>query len=82
MNAMRHWVMGAGLFLLLGAFVHETVAQDRLPIIDMHMHPGTVTLTVAAMERYNIVLGFLSGDRWTTSSSGWKPSRGALSRPP
>jgi len=63
MNAMRHWVMGAGLFLLLGAFVHETVAQDRLPIIDMHMHPGgTVTLTVAAMERYNIVLGFLSGD--------------------
>ena len=63
MKAMRHWVMGAGLFLFLGAFVHETVAQDRLPIIDMHMHPGgTVTLTVAAMERYNIVLGFLSGD--------------------
>ena len=63
MNAIRHWVMGAGLFLFLGAFVHETVAQDRLPIIDMHMHPGgTVTLTVAALERYNIVLGFLSGD--------------------
>ena len=62
MNAMRHWVMGAGLFLFLGAFVHETVAQDRLPIIDMHMHPGDFTLTVAAMERYNIVLGFLSGD--------------------
>jgi len=62
MNAMRHWVMGAGLFLFLGAFVHETVAQDRLPIIDMHMHLGDFTLMVAAMERYNIVLGFLSGD--------------------
>ena len=57
---MRHWVAGAGLFLLLGASVHETVAQDRLPIIDMHMHPGSFTLTVAAMEQYNIVLGFLS----------------------
>jgi len=59
---MRRWVTGAGLFLLLGAFVHETAAQDRLPIIDMHMHPGDFTPTVAAMERYNIVLGFLSGD--------------------
>ncbi len=57
---MRHCVTGAGLFLLLGVFFNETVAQDRLPIIDMHMHPGSFSLTVAAMERYNIVLGFLS----------------------
>ncbi len=60
---MRHWVTGVGLFLLLGTFVHETVAQDRLPIIDMHMHPGSFTQTVAAMDHYNIVLGFLSSRR-------------------
>ncbi len=63
---MRNRVTVAGLFLLLGAFVHETAAQDRLPIIDMHMHasssPGRpdFRLTVAAMDRYNVVLGFLS----------------------
>ncbi len=57
---MRHWVTGAGLFLLLGALAQQTAAQDRLPIIDMHMHPGSFSLTVAAMDRYNIVLGFLS----------------------
>ncbi len=42
------------------------VSEERPPIIDMHMHarssPGSpdFRLTVAAMDRYNIVLGFLS----------------------
>ena len=78
---MRHWVAGAGLFLLLGASVHETVAQDRLPIIDMHMHPGSFTLTVAAMEQYNIVLGVperLAGRRLRVGGS----PPGALYRVP
>ncbi len=60
---MRHWVIGAGLFLLLGAFVHETAAQDRLPIIDMHVHTlhGSVQSRVAVMDEFHIVKAFLSG---------------------
>ena len=60
---MRHWVTGAGLFLLLGAFVHETAAQERLPIIDMHVHTmdGSVQSRVAVMDEFHIVKGFLSG---------------------
>jgi len=56
------WVMGAGLFLLLGACARETTPQDRLPIIDMHMHafPALGGPPLDEMERYNIVLGFLS----------------------
>ncbi len=66
MNAMRHWVMGAGLFLLLGAFVNETAAQDRLPIIDMHQHTiystdRNVQSMVAVMDEFHIVKAFLSG---------------------
>ena len=63
---MRNRVTVAGLFLLLGAFVHDAAAQDRFPVIDMHMHarssPGDPQFrqTVAAMDRYNVVLGFLS----------------------
>ena len=86
MNPMRHWVMGAGLFLLLGAFVNETAAQDRLPIIDMHMHPGTSLSTpLAVMDRYNIVLGFLGGSledvySWSAAAPGrFIPSRMRLS---
>lgn len=61
MNAMRHWVTGTGLFLLLGACVHEAATQDRLPIIDMHMHVSTsLSKPLAEMDHYNIVLGFLS----------------------
>ena len=66
MNAIRHWVMGAGLFLLLGALVNETGAQDRLPIIDMHQHTiwgsdHTVQSTLSMMDELNIVTAFLSG---------------------
>ncbi len=31
------------LFLLLGQSPQETLAQERLPIIDMHMHANTVS---------------------------------------
>ena len=66
MSATRHWVMGAGLFLLLSALAHETAAQDRLPIIDMHQHTiwgsdHTVQSTLAVMDELNIVTAFLSG---------------------
>jgi len=66
MNAMRHWVMGAGLFLLLGTFVHETAAQDRPPIIDMHQHTiystdRNVQSMVAVMDEFHVVKAFLSG---------------------
>ena len=63
MNAIRHWAMGAGLFLLLSTFVHETAAQDRLPIIDMHVHTmnGSVQSRVAVMDEFHIVKAFLSG---------------------
>ncbi len=66
MNAMRHWVMGAGLFLLLGTFVHETAAQDRPPIIDMHQHTTystdrNVQSMVAVMDEFHVVKAFLSG---------------------
>ena len=73
---MRHWMTGAGLSLLLVAFVHETAAQDRLPIIDMHMHPGTsLSEPLAVMDRYNIVLSFLGGSledvySWTAAAPG------------
>ena len=30
------------LFLILGWFPQKTLAQGRLPIIDMHMHAATV----------------------------------------
>lgn len=65
---MRLWMTWAGLVLLLGALVEETAAQDRLPTIDAHMHARLATdspefrQVVDAMERYNIVIGFL-GDR-------------------
>ena len=80
MNAIRHWVMGAGLFLLLSMFVHETVAQDRLPIIDMHVHTNTtlvpdrkVQSRIAVMDEYHIVKAFLSGSledvySWTAAA--------------
>ena len=60
---MRHRLIGIGLFLLFGAFVHETAAQDRLPIIDMHVHPvdGSVQSRVAVMDEFHIVKAFLSG---------------------
>ena len=63
MNAIRHWAIGAGLFLFLGAFVHETAAQDRLPIIDMHVHTmdGSVEDQIAVMDEFHIVKAFLSG---------------------
>ena len=82
MNAMRHWVMGAGLFLLLSAFVHETAAQDRLPIIDMHVHTNTIRFPdrnvqslIAVMDEYHIVKAFLSGSlenvySWTAAAPG------------
>ena len=84
---MRYKVTLLGLMLLLGGLPQEILAQDRLPIIDMHMHAKNslrrpnrsctprpcvgaprvsasdedpMRLTVEAMERYNIVLGFLS----------------------
>ena len=75
---MRHWVTGAGLFLLLGAFVHESAGQDRPPIIDMHQHTGwgsdhTVQTTLAVMDELNIVTAFLSGPleevyEWTAAA--------------
>lgn len=77
---MRHWVMGAGLLLLLGAFVNETAAQDRPPIIDMHVHTKTifapdrnVQSLVAVMDEYHIVKAFLSGSleevyEWTAAA--------------
>ena len=55
---MRNRVTVAGLFLLLGAFVHDAAAQGRFPVIDMHMHarssPGDPQFrqTVAAMETF------------------------------
>ena len=60
---MRHRLIGIGLFLLFGAFVHETAAQDRLPIIDMHVHTmhGSVQSRVAVMDEFHIVKAFLSG---------------------
>ncbi|MCH8863223.1 MAG: amidohydrolase family protein [Proteobacteria bacterium] len=74
---MRHWVMGAGLFLLLGAFVSGTAAQDNLPIIDMHVHTadGTVQDQVAVMDEFHIVKAFLSGSleevyQWTAAAPG------------
>ena len=78
MNAIRHWVIGAGLFLLLGAFVHETAAQDRLPIIDMHQHAApdrNVQSLIAVMDEYHIVKAFLSGSledvyRYTAAAPG------------
>jgi predicted TIM-barrel fold metal-dependent hydrolase len=80
MNAMRHWVMGAGLFLLLGTFVHETAAQDRPPIIDMHQHTiystdRNVQSMVTVMDEFHIVKAFLSGSlenvyRWTAAAPG------------
>jgi len=77
MNAIRHWVMGAGLFLLLITFVHETVAQDRLPIIDMHLHGwgGGVEDELAVMDEFNIVKSFLSDSletvySWTAAAPG------------
>ena len=60
---MRRSLIGIGLFLFLGAFVHETAAQDRLPIIDMHVHTmdGSVEDQIAVMDEFHIVKAFLSG---------------------
>ena len=60
---MRRSLIGIGLFLFFGAFVHETAAQDRLPIIDMHVHTmdGSVEDQIAVMDEFHIVKGFLSG---------------------
>ena len=60
---MRRSLIGIGLFLILGAFVHETAAQDRLPIIDMHVHTmdGSVEDQIAVMDEFHIVKAFLSG---------------------
>ena len=77
---MRHWVMGAGLFLLIGAFVNGTAARDHLPIIDMHVHTNTTMVPdrnvqnlIAVMDEYNIVKTFLSGSlenvyEWTAAA--------------
>ncbi len=77
MNAIRHWVMGAGLFLFLSTFVHETVAQDRLPIIDMHLHDwgDGVEDELAVMDEFHIVKSFLSDSletvySWTAAAPG------------
>ena len=77
MIAMRHRVMGAGLFLFLGAFVNETGAQDRLPIIDMHVHTddGSVLDEVAMMDEFHIIKAFISGSlvevySWTAAAPG------------
>lgn len=35
---MRHGVKLIGLLTFIGLFANETAAQDRLPIIDMHLH--------------------------------------------
>ncbi len=77
MNAIRHWVMGAGLFLLFSTFAHEGVAQDRLPIIDMHLHDwgDGVEDELAVMDEFHIVKSFLSDSletvySWTTAAPG------------
>jgi uncharacterized protein len=81
----------------------DSKAQERPPIIDMHMHTGLphevpegipslcrpapcsgdghstvksselMKKTLAAMDRYNIVLGFLSGAKWSDVHE-WKKS--------
>ena len=54
------------LSMMPSLFGQAPVSEERPPIIDMHMHtspsPGIqdFRLTIAAMDRYNIVLGFLS----------------------
>ena len=35
---MRKEVLVTGLFAFLGALANDSLAQDRLPIIDMHLH--------------------------------------------
>ena len=79
---MRRSLIGIGLFLILGAFVHETAAQDRLPIIDMHVHTNTIRFPdrnvqslIAVMDEYHIVKAFLSGSlenvySWTAAAPG------------
>jgi len=94
------------LFLLLVQFPQEGFAQERQPIIDMHMHASNVQvgsdgkslpvpsrcfpgpcegrpaaaateeevlqMTLAAMDRHNVVLGFLSG--YDASPDSLKPN--------
>ena len=103
MNITRRLAALLGM-LLVGAL--PAVGQQRLPIIDMHMHPQAKVLrdgkplpipcdpqpcverptaavsnddnlrqTLAAMDRYNVVKGFLSGSsqavqRWVDASPG------------
>ena len=63
----RYWIV-ASLVLSMTPFLfgQAPASEERPPIIDIHMHARLSTsspdfhLIVAAMERYNIVLGFLS----------------------
>lgn len=99
---MRYWTTLPGLLLLLGQSSQQPLAQDRPPVIDMHLHARNSVsggarpcnspscegmsriavsdddpfrLTVEAMDRYNIVLGFLSDSldnvfKWVEAAPG------------
>ncbi len=64
----KRYLIVVSLVLSMTPFLlgQAPVSEERPPIIDMHMHtspsPGSqdFRLTIAAMDRYNIVLGFLS----------------------
>ncbi len=102
---IRLLILALFVFISMGHFHGSLFAQDRLPIIDMHMHADlpphgisggepalcrpepcqgegqatidyteTLKKTLQAMERYNIVKGFLSGmnidvvQEWVTAA--------------
>ena len=74
---MRQRLIGIGLIIFLGTFVHEALAQDRLPIIDMHLHDwgDGVEDELAVMDEFHIVKSFLSDSLetvygWTAAAPG------------
>lgn len=49
---MRKEVLATGLFAFLGALANETSAQDRLPVIDMHLHSYDEKTYAAFPDQY------------------------------